>query len=240
MLPGLIPTEGGGRAQPRFPSPRVLFRAPPHRGKASEPCCPHPDAVAAQPPRRRARPRHRPGIQRRAHASGRAASLPGGAVAARQRAGGRSWRRPRAQPRGVYEEGAKAGTRRSGQSADDLLALVQRLRDQRPVNLRGAAMAARLANDARSPLHQVGDQDLGHEIRAARTTLEATRPTPEHLAAAAYKRTQPLDGLAPRGLTSGTARHRASATAAGAHTAEVLRAGLVIRFSLPNMHSAGS
>ena len=86
---------------------------------------------------------------------------------------------------GAFTKKARRRDAQIRESADDLLALVQRLRDQRPVNLRGAAMAARLVNHARSPLHQVGDQDLGHEIRAARTTLEATRPTPEHLAAAA-------------------------------------------------------
>ena len=70
-------------------------------------------------------------------------------------------------------------------SADDLLALERRLRDQQPVDVQGAAMTARLVNDGRSPLHRVGDQDLAQEIRAARAALDATRRTAEDLAAAA-------------------------------------------------------
>jgi hypothetical protein len=86
---------------------------------------------------------------------------------------------------GAFTKKARRRDAQIRESADDLLALVQRLRDERPVDIRGAAMTARLVNDARSPLHRVGDQDLGHEIRAARAALDATRLTPEHLAAAA-------------------------------------------------------
>jgi hypothetical protein len=86
---------------------------------------------------------------------------------------------------GAFTKKARRRDAQIRESADDLLALVQRLRDERPADLRGAAMTARLVTDARSPLHRVGDQDLGHEIRAARAALDAARLTPEHLAAAA-------------------------------------------------------
>jgi hypothetical protein len=69
--------------------------------------------------------------------------------------------------------------------ADDLLALVARLRDDQPVDVRGAAMTARLVSDGASPLHRNGGQDLQHEIRAARSVLDATGSTAHDLATAA-------------------------------------------------------
>lgn len=69
--------------------------------------------------------------------------------------------------------------------ADDLLALVGRLRDDRPVDVRGVAMAARLVDDGASALHHNGGQDLQHEIRAARFALDAPGAPAEDLAAAA-------------------------------------------------------
>ncbi|MGH8572905.1 MAG: hypothetical protein ACREX8_10060 [Gammaproteobacteria bacterium] len=69
--------------------------------------------------------------------------------------------------------------------ADDLLALVGRLRDDEPIDVRGAAMTARLVDDAASPLHRDGGQNLQHAIRAARVALDATGPTTQDLATAA-------------------------------------------------------
>ena len=69
--------------------------------------------------------------------------------------------------------------------ADDLLALVLRLRDDQPVDVRGAAMAARLLHDRESSLHRNPGQDLQQEIRAARLALDATGSTTHGLAAAA-------------------------------------------------------
>jgi hypothetical protein len=69
--------------------------------------------------------------------------------------------------------------------ADELLALVGRLRDGQPVDLRGAAMTARLVSDGASPLHRNGAQDLQHAIRAARLALDATGPATQDLATAA-------------------------------------------------------
>ena len=69
--------------------------------------------------------------------------------------------------------------------ADDLLALVERLRDDRPVNARGAAMTARLANEGASPLYRHGGQDLQGAARAARRLLDMTGAGREDLATAA-------------------------------------------------------
>ena len=69
--------------------------------------------------------------------------------------------------------------------ADDLLALVLRLRDDQPVDVRGAAMAARLVHDRASSLHHNPGQGLQQEIRAARLALDATGSTTHDLAAAA-------------------------------------------------------
>jgi hypothetical protein len=69
--------------------------------------------------------------------------------------------------------------------ADDVLALVGRLRDDRPVETRGVAIAARLVDNGASPLHRSGGQDLQHELRAARFALDTPGATAEDLAAAA-------------------------------------------------------
>jgi hypothetical protein len=69
--------------------------------------------------------------------------------------------------------------------AEDLLALVLRLRDDRPVALRGAAMIARLVSDRGSALHGDGDEDLQQATRAARAALDATGPATYEVATAA-------------------------------------------------------
>ena len=69
--------------------------------------------------------------------------------------------------------------------ADDLLALARRLGDQQPVDVRGAAMTARLLGDKASPLNQDDGPNLSHALRAARLALDTTDPTAEHLPAAA-------------------------------------------------------
>jgi hypothetical protein len=70
-------------------------------------------------------------------------------------------------------------------AADDLLALILRLRDDRPVSVRGAAMTARLVRDGASPLRRDGGEDLQHAIRAAQFALDATDPAADDLATAA-------------------------------------------------------
>lgn len=71
------------------------------------------------------------------------------------------------------------------ESADDLLTLVLRLRDDQPISVRGAAMTGRLLSDGASPLHHDSGQDLQRAIRAARCALDETRVAAEDLAAAA-------------------------------------------------------
>lgn len=71
------------------------------------------------------------------------------------------------------------------ESADDLMALVLRLRDDQPISVRGAAMTARLLSDGASPLHRDSGQDLQHAIRAARFALDATGAATQDLATAA-------------------------------------------------------
>jgi len=71
------------------------------------------------------------------------------------------------------------------EAADDVQALVMRLRDGEPIDVRGAAMTARLLNDGASPLHQDSGQDLRHAIRAAWVVMSSTRRATEDLARAA-------------------------------------------------------
>jgi hypothetical protein len=71
------------------------------------------------------------------------------------------------------------------EAADDVLALVVRLRDGEPIDVRGAAMTARLLNDGASPLHQDSGQDLRHAIRAAWVALSSTGRATQDLPRAA-------------------------------------------------------
>ena len=69
--------------------------------------------------------------------------------------------------------------------ADDLLALVLRLRDDQPVDVRGAAITAWLLSDGASPLYRDGGEDLRHALHAARLGLDPSRPARQDLARAA-------------------------------------------------------
>ena len=69
--------------------------------------------------------------------------------------------------------------------ADDLLGLVLRLRDDRPVDVRGAAMTARLVSDRAAPLRRPGEVDLHDAIRDAHTALNTPAQTTRELATAA-------------------------------------------------------
>jgi hypothetical protein len=56
---------------------------------------------------------------------------------------------------------------------DDLLALARRLRDQRPIDVQGAAMASRLLFDGASPLYyHAAPLSLRHTVRSARLALD--------------------------------------------------------------------
>ena len=57
-------------------------------------------------------------------------------------------------------------------SADDLIALALRLRDDEPIAVRGAAMTALLVERASSPLRHDDGHELHHAVRVARVNLE--------------------------------------------------------------------
>jgi hypothetical protein len=69
--------------------------------------------------------------------------------------------------------------------ADNLRALVARLRDDRPIDIQGAAMTARLVNDRSSPLYRAGDHGLGSAVLAARLALDRSAQVRQDLASAA-------------------------------------------------------
>ena len=69
--------------------------------------------------------------------------------------------------------------------ADDLLALVLRLQDNQPVDVRGAAMTALLMTGGASPLDPDSGQDLRHAVRSARLALDAAAPSVQALSKAA-------------------------------------------------------
>jgi hypothetical protein len=56
--------------------------------------------------------------------------------------------------------------------ADDLAALVARLRDDRPIDVRGVAMASRLLFDGTGPLYRDGATPLRYAVRSARLALD--------------------------------------------------------------------
>jgi hypothetical protein len=71
-------------------------------------------------------------------------------------------------------------------AADGILALVLRLRDDRPVGIAGVAAAARLVDDRRSAMFRTDAGDLHDAIRSAQTSMDPTRePVVEFAAQAA-------------------------------------------------------
>ena len=71
------------------------------------------------------------------------------------------------------------------EAADELLALALRLRDDQPVSVRGAAMAAWLAGDRSSPLHRHARGSLHEAVTAAVAALDDTGAPASGLAQAA-------------------------------------------------------
>jgi hypothetical protein len=59
-------------------------------------------------------------------------------------------------------------------AADEILALVLRLGDDRPVGIAGVAAAARLVEDRSGPLYRHNAGDLHDAIRSALSALDAT------------------------------------------------------------------
>ena len=70
-------------------------------------------------------------------------------------------------------------------SADELAELVLRLRDRGPISVRGAAMAALLADSRQGPLRHGTGEDLQYAVRAARVALDTPQPLANDLATAA-------------------------------------------------------
>jgi hypothetical protein len=58
------------------------------------------------------------------------------------------------------------------QSADDIDALVARLRDGDPIDVQGAAMAARVVFDGIGPMYHNGSISLRYAVRSARLALD--------------------------------------------------------------------
>ena len=66
---------------------------------------------------------------------------------------------------------------------DELVPLIERLCDGRPIDVRGAALTARLVSDTEGPLYQKGD--LRHALRTARIALDERPPGDRELRSAA-------------------------------------------------------
>jgi hypothetical protein len=69
--------------------------------------------------------------------------------------------------------------------ADDLLAVATRLRDGRPVDVRGAAEVSRLLNDRDSALRSGRASDLRESLKAAHRALDPAHRSEDVIAAAA-------------------------------------------------------
>ena len=69
-------------------------------------------------------------------------------------------------------------------AADDILALVLRLRDGRPVGIAGVAAAALLVDNRRGPLYRDAG-DLHDAIRSVQSAMEATPAAASEFAAQA-------------------------------------------------------
>jgi hypothetical protein len=70
-------------------------------------------------------------------------------------------------------------------NADELLALAARLRDDLPLDVRGAAMAARLVSDRKGPLRSTSGGDLREAIKSTRHAMDTRRELAADLRAAA-------------------------------------------------------
>jgi hypothetical protein len=71
---------------------------------------------------------------------------------------------------GLLTIGARPRRAALKRNLDELVPLVERLRDGRAIDVRGAAMTARLVSDTQGPLYRKGD--LRNALRAARMALD--------------------------------------------------------------------
>lgn len=65
--------------------------------------------------------------------------------------------------------------------ADDLIALARRMRDDRPIDVRGAAMVSRLVFNGTSPLYFEAPVSLRYAVRSARLALDPVEPAQPEL-----------------------------------------------------------
>jgi hypothetical protein len=86
---------------------------------------------------------------------------------------------------GAFRVGTRQRYAAIRDSADDLIALALRLRDDEPIAVPGAAMTALLVDRASSPLRRDDGHDLRPAVRAAGVNLDAPEQNAPELAAAA-------------------------------------------------------
>ena len=72
--------------------------------------------------------------------------------------------------RGLLAIGTRPRRGALQRNLDELVPLLERLCDGRPIDVRGAAMTARLVSDTEGPLYRKGD--LRHALRSARMALD--------------------------------------------------------------------
>ena len=78
------------------------------------------------------------------------------------------------QARGLLAIGSRPRRGALKRNLDELVPLLERLCDGRPIDVRGGAMTARLVSDTQGPLYRKGD--LRHALRAARLALDEPNP----------------------------------------------------------------
>jgi hypothetical protein len=69
--------------------------------------------------------------------------------------------------------------------ADNLRAIVSRLRDDRPIDAQAAGMTARLVNDRNGPLYSASDASLGDAVLSVRLALDRSCSRPRDVPRAA-------------------------------------------------------
>lgn len=74
------------------------------------------------------------------------------------------------RPRGLLAIGSRPRRAALKRNLDELVLLLERLCDGHPIDVRGAAMTARLVRDTQGPLYRNGD--LRHALRSARMALD--------------------------------------------------------------------
>ena len=86
---------------------------------------------------------------------------------------------------GPYTSAGHERSARILEYADNLRALVARLRDERPIDVQGAAMTARLVNDRTGPLYREGGAGLGSVVLSVRLALDRCGSLPGDMPRAA-------------------------------------------------------